>query len=200
MKRLKWLLVMFSLMVFAHYGLGLFSGSRLVKASPSTDPFDCRFESPVKNVLPFELRLPESECRLIEYFGSNVIEIYVEYPSMRVVAPQRRVSDTAKDQLVIFWIVRLSSMVRHNENATISGRTPVSVFDGIENYGGADGFIRFVGCDGRSVYASNVLDVISVRRLFDNKFRVIYNYSNIYMDVKRMDRFALGFLEKLTIK
>lgn len=190
-----------SLIAFAHCKLGLFSGSHIVRPSPSIDPFECRFASPVKNVLPFEMRLPESECRLIEYFGSNVITIYVEYPAMKVVAPQQRARDTAKDQLVIFWIVRLSSSVHHDKNATIfSGRTPVSVFDGIENYGGVDGFIRFVGCDGRSVYATNVLDATSVRRLLDHRFNVIYNYSNSFMDVKKMDRFALEFLGKLTIK
>lgn len=200
MKCLKWLLVTVFLIAFAHCGLGLFSGSRIVRPTPNIDPFDCRFESPVKNVLPFELRLPESECRLIEYFGSDVITIFVEYPSMKVVAPQRRVRDTAKDQLVIFWIVRLSSVDRYNENATILRRTLVSIFDGIENYDGADGFLRFVGCDGRSVYVRNIFDVVSVRRLFDYRFRVGYDYSNIYMDVRKMDRFALGFLEKLAIK
>lgn len=200
MTRLKWLLAIFSLMVFAHYGLGLFSGSLALSPLPSTGPFDCRFESPTKKVLPYELRLSESECRLIEYFGSDVITIHVEYPSMRVIQPRRRVNDPSKDQLVVFSIVRISSVDRYDENATVLGRMPISTFDGVESCDGGGGSIRFIGSDGRGVYAQNVRDVISVRRLFDNRFRLIYGYSNIYTDVKKMDQFALGFLDKITIK
>ncbi|VVO98238.1 hypothetical protein PS838_02670 [Pseudomonas fluorescens] len=199
MKRLIYILAVVSLLVFSHYGLGLFSRGLAVSPSPSRNALDCKFESPAKNVLPFELRLPASECRLVEYYGSNVITITVEYPSMEVVKPHRRVNDSSKDSSVVFWIIRVD-MEDYRENATTAGLVPFFIYEGVEIYAERGGLKKFTAKDGRSVFAHDVLDVISVKRLFGCCFVLKYMYSKKMLDIKRMDEFALGFLEKLKIE
>lgn len=199
MKRLIYIMAVVSLLIFTHYGLGLFSGGLAVSPSPSQNSLDCKFESPAENVMPFEFRLPPSECRLVKYYGSNVITITVDYPSMEIVKPHRRVNDSSKDSSVVFWIVRID-MGGYRENETIAWLSPISNREGIEVYSENGGFKKFTARDGRSVFFHSVLDVVSVRRIFDCRFLVKYKYSKRFTDVKQMDEFALGLLEKITIK
>lgn len=198
MKRLMWFPVLISFMTFTYCSLGLFSGGLAVSPSPSTSPLNCRFESHAKNVLPFELRLSASECQLVNYYGSNVIVITVKYPSMEVVEPHRRVNDPEKDFSVVFWIVRIDAE-GYRENATIAGLAPISIYEGVETYAENGGFKKFTARDGRSVFARNMLNVISVRRLFRRCLLIKYMYSKSFSDVKRMDEFALEFLGKIKI-
>lgn len=199
MTRPKWLVVIISLMVIAYYGLALFSERRPLARILNSDPFVCRFEGKTESGRPFEFNLPENECQWVGYNGSNVIRVNLQYPSMKVVRPQRRVNDSSKDSSIVFWITQIT-IDSYRENAIIAGILPISIFEGVETYGEAGKFKRFIARDGRSVFAHSVLDVISVTRVFDSRFRVKYMYSKKYTDIKVMDEFALGFLEKIIIR
>jgi hypothetical protein len=196
MVHLKWLLVMFFFLLSTHFCVSLFTENRSEGRVASSDQFICKFEGETESGHPFKFNLPESECRWVEYYGSNVIMIQVEYPSMEIVRAKRRVNAKLKDSSIAFWITQVS-VDDYQENSTIAGLVPFSVIGGVESYVEGGGFQRFIARDGRSVFAHGVLDVISARRIFDGRFLVQYKYSKRYTDIKLMDEFVLALLEKI---
>lgn len=198
MAYLKWLLVTFFFVVSTHYGVSLLTENRSESRLANSEQFVCKFEgkNPGGHPFKFEFNLPERECRWVEYYGSNVVVIQVEYPSMEVVRAKRRMNDPLKDSSIAFWITKIS-VDGYQENSIITGLVPASIVGGVEAYVEGGGFQRFVARDGSSVFAHGVLDVISVRRIFDSRFLVQYKYSKTYTDIKLMDEFVLVFLEKI---
>lgn len=200
MKRRNLFIVALCLWAIAYYGLGVFSGSRFVGPLQRNSPDDCKFAVPGQSLLQFEMELAAEECHLMEYFGFNVLNFYVDYPSMKVVRQRVRPRDPKDNNIVVFWISRIGDIKNYNEDATISRSKPIHTVGRVKSSDGAIEFSRFVGVDLRSVYVRNGYDLNVVQRVFDNKFTILYQYSNSYKDVREMDKFVVGFLRKIKIK
>jgi hypothetical protein len=199
-KRRKFFLVALCSWAIAYYGLGIFSGSRLVGPLQRNSPDDCKFAVPGQSVLQFEMELAAEECHLMEYFGFNVLNFYVDYPSMKVVSQRVRPRKPEDNNVVVLWVSRNENIDSYDEDATILRSKPIHTVERVQNSDGAIEFSRFIGVDLRSVYLRNGYDLNIVRRVFDNKFSILYQYSNSYKDVKEMDRFVVDFLKKIKIK
>lgn len=200
MKRRKFFLVALCSWVIAYYGLGVFSGSRLVGPLQRNSPDDCKFAFPGQSVLQFEMELAAEECHLMEYFGFNVLNFYVDYPSMKVVRQRVRPRKPEDNNVVVIWVSRIENIDDYDEDATISRSKPTHAGERVQSSDGAIEFSRFIGVDLHSVYVRSGYDLNIVRRVFDNKFSILYQYSNSYKDVREMDKFVVGFLEKIKIK
>lgn len=162
----------------------------------NSEPLVCKFESQENGENGFEFNVSIEDCQYVEISGRRVAIVYVEYPSMKIVKSPGGVNDS----LVVFRMTHVSTD-RYDEEAIIKDLASISNYDGVEYYQ-VGKFVegRFIGGDGRGVYVSRMLNTTSVKRLFDNGLRVQYQYSNVHVDVKKMDEFVLSFLKKTIAK
>lgn len=154
---------------------------------------ECILSEPPQEERPYKLNLSEAECRLVRYSGGNVVTIFVNYPSMEVVY-ERAVDDS----LVIFRLVYISKAT-FNQDASVEGRQPVSVRDGIETYGDGSGlFRRFISSDGTPVIVTEWPNSYDARHLFNNEVEARFQYSLKHEDLREMDDFAITVFNKIT--
>ncbi|MHC8316158.1 hypothetical protein [Pseudomonas sp. LB3P31] len=154
---------------------------------------ECVFSELPQEERPYKLNLSGSECKLVRYSGGSVVTIFVNYPSMEVV--RERPFD---DSLVSIRLVYISKST-FNQNATIEGRQPASIKNGIETYGdGNSRFIRFIGGDGNPTFVSEWPNTYDARHLFNYGIQIRYQYALKHENFRGMDDFAITFLKKIT--
>lgn len=141
---------------------------------------------------PHKLNLSEEECKFVEYNGSTVVTISVEYPSMKIVKHR-----PVNDSLVTFRLVNVSSE-SFDEDGAIRGMQPVSATDHMQYFQiGRFDYYRFISRDGRPVGVTNGARMFNARHLFGGSVEVRYSYTKTHTNLVETEDFAVEFINKI---
>lgn len=163
-----------------------------IYSTSSGDDFSgCGFSDSERSGRLFRFYMDPEDCRLIDYDG-DVITIFIEYPSMKVVRPR---VDESVVTIRMFPILRSS----FQEGAFLEGEAPSKIIEGVKFYDYGGLVTRtFDGGEGETVFATDHKHFWLVKRLFKD-LRVSYQFARKYEDVRSMDEFVMSFLKQVIV-
>jgi len=156
----------------------------------------CEFFSDKYDSGFYRLRMNPDECRAVRYKGTSSIVFFVDYPSFHVVREGQ-----AGGGYPVYFYLEYVSPDGYDGQRHLSGKEPKVSQDGVETYEFA-GFPerKFIGRDGASVYLMDFESTVRANRVYKGKFLVFYQYSRDFKDIKALDDFALGVLDKVVVE
>jgi hypothetical protein len=152
----------------------------------------CSFVSK-KGVDNFTYAVSDEDCKLIKFNGESVVTIRIKYPSMKLVGYKDRSVD------VVTLKVSPIDVPPFDINRAYSEAVVVSSIEGVELLEGKYPVYRVLGRDGTYAYISDGQAIYVGRRAYKNKLWAHYTFSHEISDIKKIDEFVSGFLDRFLV-
>ena len=153
----------------------------------------CTFVNKKTNVSVFSFDVSDEDCELIDYNGGSVVTLHVEYPSMKLVDYTNR-----SDNIMVLMLVPISVPPFDINRSTRTLKT-IASFDGVELLEGSEKIYRVAGRDGSNAYIYEWEIIYVGKRTYRSMFEVDYLFKRKISDLKKVDDFVLGFLDRFLI-
>lgn len=153
---------------------------------------DCSFVSS-KGVDNFTYKVSKEDCELIDFNGESVATIHVEYPVMKLV------SYKSKSENVVTLRISPINVPPFDIDRSYSGVKVLSSVEGLDLLKESETTYRRVGSDGTNAYIIKWQAIFVGKRVYKEKLMVQYTFDHKLSDIKSVDEFVLGFLNKFIV-
>lgn len=150
---------------------------------------DCSFVSS-KGIDNFTYKVSKEDCELIDFNGESVATIHVEYPAMKLV------SYKSKDDNVVTLRISPIDVPPFDIDRSCSDIKVLGTVDGLDLLEGNETTYRRVGSDGTNAYIVKWQAIFVGKRAYKDKLMVQYTFDHKLSDIKKIDEFVLGFLNR----